>query len=457
MTPTDIASLLDDRPADGIFRIERRAFQDPDVFDLEMRHVFEANWVFLGLDSQAPKPHDYITTWLGRAPVLVSRGADGQLRCFINSCRHKRSTLAHLPSGNARVHTCRYHGWVFDSSGANKLIKSREEGAYSESFEHSDRDLEPIAKFENYRGMLFGSLNPDAPSLDSYLGDAKAVLDLVLDQSPQGIELIPGVVRYTFEANWKFQLENCSDSYHFTSTHPSFLRLAEQRARSAKETGDIKTVWHNNKPWESAEARLGTFSFEHGHSLLWSSQVNVDTHPLFGQLPELTERVGQVRAKWILSTRNFTIFPSLQIAENAASQIRVMRPLSATRTEMITYCFAPIDEKPEARAQRIRQYEDFFNPSGLATPDDTVIYEDCQQGYAAPTPRWQLGYMRGIAATSDRSNSYARELDIDPVASVDGPVNLYDETLMHTTYRAWHRQLVQGAQHDGALREKDAA
>src|ERR1700744_515923 len=143
MTPTDIDSLLDDRPADGIFRIERRAFQDPDVFDLEMRHVFEANWVFLGLDSQLPKPHDYVTTWLGRAPVLISRGADGQLRCFINSCRHKRSTLAHLPSGNARAHTCRYHGWVFDSSGVNKLIKSREEGAYSASFEHSDRDLEP--------------------------------------------------------------------------------------------------------------------------------------------------------------------------------------------------------------------------------------------------------------------------------------------------------------------------
>ena len=36
-------------------------------------------------------------------------------------------------------------------------------------------------------------------------------IDLVVDQSPQGIELVPGKVSYTFKGNWKLQLENTLD------------------------------------------------------------------------------------------------------------------------------------------------------------------------------------------------------------------------------------------------------
>jgi phenylpropionate dioxygenase-like ring-hydroxylating dioxygenase large terminal subunit len=450
MNASDVATLLDDNPESGTFRIDRRAFEDPEVFELEMQHVFEANWVFLGHASQAPKPNDYFTTWLGRAPVVVMRDMEGRLNAFINSCPHKRATLFHSASGNARVKVCRYHGWAFDSSGRNKLVKAREAGAYAEAFNQADHNLQAVAGFGNYRGMLFGTLNPNAMSLEEYLGDARTMLDLMIDQSPDGIELVPGVVKYTFEGNWKFQLENCSDGYHFTSTHSSFLGLVEQRSRNAKETGGVKTVWHNNRPWESSDSKLGTFSFENGHSLLWSSQVNLDTHPLIGRLQELQERVGSNRAKWMFTNRSATIFPNLQIAENAASQLRVMRPISAARTEMTTYCFGPVGESREARAQRIRQYEDFFNPSGLATPDDTVAYEDCQLGYSAPTLQRQLGYMRGGTVTSAEPNAHARELGIRPVASVEGAIELYDETLLRTSYRVWHRQLVEGAQRNAA-------
>ena len=74
--------LIDDRPGDGVFRIHRAMFDDPAIFELEMRHIFEGGWVFLGLESQAAGPHDYFTVNIGRVPALVMRGGDGMLRVF---------------------------------------------------------------------------------------------------------------------------------------------------------------------------------------------------------------------------------------------------------------------------------------------------------------------------------------------------------------------------------------
>ena len=64
-----ISDLIDDRPDEGVFRVSRAIFTDPAVFEAEMRTLFEGGWIFLGLESQAPGPHDYFTTFAGRVPV----------------------------------------------------------------------------------------------------------------------------------------------------------------------------------------------------------------------------------------------------------------------------------------------------------------------------------------------------------------------------------------------------
>jgi benzoate/toluate 1,2-dioxygenase alpha subunit len=48
----------------------------------------------------------------------------------------------------------------------------------------------------------------------------------------------------------------------------------------------------------------------------------------------------------------------------------------------------PEGRSDEARARRIRQYEDFFNVSGMATPDDLEEFRACQQGYAGQALAW---------------------------------------------------------------------
>ena len=54
---------------------------------------------------------------------------------------------------------------------------------------------------------------------------------------------------------------------------------------------------------------------------------------------------------------------TLYLMDQFSSQIRVFRPADVNRTEVTIYCIAPKGESAEARARRIRQYEDFFNAS----------------------------------------------------------------------------------------------
>ncbi|HKP78235.1 MAG TPA: aromatic ring-hydroxylating dioxygenase subunit alpha [Phenylobacterium sp.] len=430
--------ILDD-PSSDTFLLDREVYTSPELFELEMKHIFEGGWVFLGLESQIPEPHDFFTTWIGRHPVIVSRDADGEVHALINTCRHKAAIVCHLRQGNKRAHVCAYHSWSYDSAGRNLVIKNQPVGAYPESFNDREHDLARVARLESYRGILFGSLNPEVPPLVEHLGDARVFLDLVVDQSDEGLELVPGRVSYTFNANWKMQLENCLDGYHVTSTHASYLRVLERRNKEARPDA-VKTVFEY-KGWEDPAAALGTFTFREGHAMLWASQPISALHPLFERREELEKRVGPARARWMFNTRNLTIFPNVQFADNAALQLRVMRPVAVDKTEMTTYLLAPKGESPAARRQRIRQYEDFFNPSGLATPDDNVSYEDCQTGAGARAVRWSDAYVRGATVRKPGPNDLAKELGISPTYSLTGPFETYDETLLQASFLRWREML----------------
>lgn len=428
-----------------VARIHRRIFSDPDIFELEMRHLFEGGWVFLALENQMPAPHDFMLTRVGRHEILVSRDHSGKFGAFYNSCPHRGARVCNLRSGNSRLHVCPYHGWSFDSAGKNRAIKGKATGGYSPGFLAQDHGLHPIARLASYRGLLFGSLADDVPDLKDYLGEAAKLIDLTLDQSEHGIELLPGSITYTYRANWKLQLENASDGYHVTSTHPTYLRIAADRAEGGDMASGADGVWERTKVFSEDHAegsQAGSFGFDNGHALVWGATPINPAHPLFEQKDQLELRVGAARAAWMFNARNLTIFPNLQIAENFASTLRIIRPISPELTEMQTYCMAPIGESAAARRQRLRQYEDFFNPSGLATPDDIAAYESCQTGHGLRGDNgWLQGYERGLTLVHKGPNEAARPLGLVPAFSVTGTTQLNDETIFLSYYLAWHARL----------------
>lgn len=427
--------LIDDRPSDGVFRVSRSVFTDPAIFELEMSRIFEATWSFVGLETQIPQPHDFVTTFIGRQPVLLMRAEGGEIGCFLNTCRHRATLLCPFAHGRQKFYVCRYHGWTYDSAGRNVTVSGKEHGRYPGSFDGMDRGLVPVPRLESYRGLLFASLSRDVPPLVEYLDDAKTFIDLIVDQSPVGaVEFVAPHIQYTFDANWKLQFENGLDSYHFMSTHSSYVDILKER---------LKVTDMSRFPSEAPDEAdaAGSFGFRNGHAVQWSIQHEpLFARPLGSDLAyfeEVKSRVGPTRAKWMLRQRNLMIFPNVQLIDICSTQLRTWRPISVDKTEMTSHCLAPVGESAESRRMRIRGYEDFFNPSGLATSDDNVMYEFCQAGYQARAGA-TLGYLRGLGP-SNHLVDYAGELGIAPATSSYGGVPLGDETNFHAGYREWRR------------------
>jgi benzoate/toluate 1,2-dioxygenase alpha subunit/2,4,5-trichlorophenoxyacetic acid oxygenase 1 len=433
--------LVEDRADEGVFRVNRAVFSDPQIFEREMTHIFEGTWLYIGLENQIPRPNDFVTLYMGRQPVLLSRDKDGKLGAFYNSCRHRGAVVNPYKAGNQRVHTCRYHGWSYDSGGHSVAVAQGKDGQYPQAFLQEEHDLTPIARLESYRGFIFGSLSADVPPLKEHLGQATVFLDLIADQSPAGVEYVPGEAVYTYDGNWKLQVENGLDYYHFAATHSAYVEVMQHRmqtgAAAAPSTYEDADV---------AEA-AGSYSLENGHALMYAirKQGRVHVRPLAndpGALEEIRARVGETRTKWMLRQRNLTIWPNLQIVDISAQQLRTWRPLAPDKTEMQSHCLAPVGEGAAAREMRIRNYEDFFNSAGLGTSDDNMMYEYVQTGYEATRGGTTQGYVRGLGQRLIPKDLYAEELKIKPTAWAYGPISFGDETCFHPGYREWLRLML---------------
>lgn len=439
-----ISKLVDDRPQERVFQVDRSIFTDPKVFEAELRYIFEATWNFVGLESQVARPNDFFTTHIGRHPILVTRSAEGKIGAFLNTCRHRGTIVCPFKQGRQKFHVCRYHGWAYDSSGRNISVTEEASGQYPPSFSNANHDLIPVARLGNYRGFLFASLSPDVPPIEDFLGDTRIFFDLIVDQSETGeVEFVPGASAYTFDGNWKLQFENGLDYYHFSTTHSSYVDILRKRQAAAGSEAGFSS--------ESADEKegQGSFSFDYGHAVNWSiKRTQLYGRPLgadSSRLDAVRERVGATRAKWMLRQRNLTIFPNLQVIDIMSAQVRTWRPLAPDKTEMVSHCLAPVGESAAARTLRIRNYEDFFNASGLASSDDNVMYEFCQTGYEATTAGPTQGYLRGAAEPGVGPSLHADELGIRPPEWSFGAVTFGGETNFHPGYREWRRLLQRAA------------
>ena len=48
-------AVVDDREA-GVHRADRRIFTDEEIFELEMAHIFEGDWIYLAHERQVAEP-----------------------------------------------------------------------------------------------------------------------------------------------------------------------------------------------------------------------------------------------------------------------------------------------------------------------------------------------------------------------------------------------------------------
>lgn len=232
-----------------IYRCHRSIFTDQQLFDFEMKHIFEGNWVFLAHESQIAEPGDYYTLTLGRQPVIITRDKKNELHALINSCAHRGAMLCRRKTGNKNSFTCPFHGWTFSNNG--KLLKAKDEstGGYPPSFKQDgSHDLQKLPRFQSYRGFLFGSLNADVQPLEAYLGETCKIIDLIVDQAPEGLEVLKGSSSYVYEGNWKLGAENGADGYHVSVVHWNYASTMSRRNYEAEGTHAVDANGWSKKP-----------------------------------------------------------------------------------------------------------------------------------------------------------------------------------------------------------------
>ena len=427
---TRMRSWLSKDEERGIFKMDRTAFTEAALFDLEMKYIFERNWVYLAHESQVSEPNDFLTTKIGRVPVIVMRNKAGELHGFVNACTHRGARLCRERVGNKRNHMCPFHGWTYSSGGDLLDVTDESLGGYSPAFSRDDLGLVPLGKFDVYRGFIFGSVSADVEPLADYLAGSKDFIDMFADQSKTGkMEVLPGTNRYRYHGNWKMQVENGLDGYHVMTTHANYFMTVQRRVEGLSKN-DTKAI-----DFDGFSARDGgSFSFKNGHTVLWADYANYMDRPNYRILDWLEESHGAEKAKWMNKRiRNLLLFPNVFLMDQTSTQIRIIQPISVSETEISTVCIAPVGEDQEARTLRLRQYEDFFNSTGMATPDDLTEFNNCQTAYAAGEGLYNE-MSRGATRWETGPGKFGEPLDVDVVKSSP---SVADEGLYVAIHDEW--------------------
>ncbi|OWK42799.1 Anthranilate 1,2-dioxygenase large subunit [Pseudomonas oleovorans subsp. oleovorans] len=440
-----IRGCLDFRPAEGVYRVARDLFTEPELFDLEMELIFEKVWIYACHESEIAQPNDFITLRAGRQPLIITRDGNGELHALINACQHRGATLTRVSKGNQSTFTCPFHAWCYKSDG--RLVKVKAPGEYPEGFDKATRGLKK-ARIESYKGFVFVSLDTlGSDSLEDYLGDAKMFFDMMVAQSPTGeLEVLPGKSTYTYDGNWKLQNENGLDGYHVSTVHYNYVSTVQHRQQvNAEKGGASSTLDYSKLGAGDADTDDGWFSFNNGHSVLFSDMPNPTVRPGYASvMPRLVAEHGQARAEWMMHRlRNLNIYPSLFFMDQISSQLRIVRPLAWNKTEIISQCIGVKGESAADRTSRIRQFEDFFNVSGLGTPDDLVEFREQQRGFQGRLERWSdisRGHHRWVEGPTPNSEA----LGIQPVLT---GTEFTHEGLYVNQHSAWQKRLLDGLAH----------
>jgi benzoate/toluate 1,2-dioxygenase alpha subunit len=182
-------------------------------------------------------------------------------------CRFKR--------GNKATYTCPSHGWTFNNSGKLLKVKDPSGAGYPDRFNTEGlHDLTKVARFESCRGLLFGSLNPNVPSLAAHLGETTKLIDLMVDQSPEGLEVLRGASTYVYDGNWKLQSENGADGYHVTAVHWNYIATTARR-KQAEQPDNVRAMSLSDINKQEG----GFYSFENGHLAIWATSANPEDRP----------------------------------------------------------------------------------------------------------------------------------------------------------------------------------
>jgi phenylpropionate dioxygenase-like ring-hydroxylating dioxygenase large terminal subunit len=195
-------------------------YTDPEVLRREQERIFRGTWQYVGHEGELREPGTYLAARAADVPVVLTRAGDGELRAFLNVCRHRGSVVVD-GRGKRESLQCPYHAWTYGLDGAlRKAPRSEREPDFdAEAF-----SLLPV-QIQAWGPLLFVNPDLDAPDLDEALGPLPGHVE------SSGLELERVRFRerseWEISADWKVAVENYLECYHCPVAHPGFSKVID--------------------------------------------------------------------------------------------------------------------------------------------------------------------------------------------------------------------------------------
>ena len=370
-------------------------YNDPAIFEEELKRIFYRGWVYIGHQSEIPKPGDYKRSWIGLQPVIFSRDKAGKYHVLFNRCSHRAASICQEDAGNAGGFRCEYHGWFYRLDGALQALPYAD--AYGDDFDKTQYNLKRPPRLEEYRGLVFASLSPTGPSLLEYLGGpAMRQIDYFCDLSPEGELMVnSGSTKLAYNGNWKLQMENSVDGYHPNFTHQSFIRIIEKTTGFKSDMFEGDSITQNRDLGMGhtvLDSRAYNLSKPYNQNRLKALQATSWGKKYYG---DMVKAHGQKRAEEviIIGGTHTSVFPNLVVLMH---QLRTIRPVSLTRTE-VYLCPALLKGVPEITSIVARAGADELglDPMGL-NQTDTYLMMKPRDEWRENDVDWMQGEVRKV-------------------------------------------------------------
>lgn len=223
---------------DPNFSLEQKFYTDPDYYKLDLENIFYKDWLFVGHDCELPKTGSYMTVQIGAYPVIIVRDAQGGIRAFHNSCRHRGSRICSAEKGTAAKLVCPYHQWTYELDG--RLLFARQVGP---DFKPADYGLKAV-HCETVAGYIYICVAEEAPDFAAFRNLVEPYL------APHNIK----DAKVAFESsiiekgNWKLVWENNRECYHCAANHPELCRTYPEAptatgVQGVMEDPEINQLW----------------------------------------------------------------------------------------------------------------------------------------------------------------------------------------------------------------------
>jgi phenylpropionate dioxygenase-like ring-hydroxylating dioxygenase large terminal subunit len=268
-------------------------YADPDVLRLEQERVFRRCWQYAARAEQVAEPGQFVATRAADIPVVVVRGKDGELRAFLNVCRH-RGSLVCEGEGRRETLQCPYHAWTYELDGS---LRAAPRSDAEPGFVLDGIALLPLA-VGTWGPFVFVNPDADAPPLEEALGDLPDLL--------AGADLDVGALRFhhrsegDYAANWKICAENFLECYHCQVAHPGFSGVVDVSPGSYRldASGLVSSQYGSVRERPrgdfdpSGEIPRGQFHFLFPNTTInvMPGQPNLSIGPIVPLAPERTHR-----------------------------------------------------------------------------------------------------------------------------------------------------------------------